>query len=267
MMRCYMRTTSRPLKRFILPVMLVAASVVNADNRDRDRKAIYGLIDSLVACWDRADARGISMLYQADGDIIVPDGSLLRGRNQIENFYSGVFAGGYGASTAIVTVGQLRFLSADLALVDGQFIVRRVLSANNQQLPPDIGFFSIIAQKVSGRWLIVASREMEPLLSSNTVTQPGEARPARKCNRQVFGRVLIDVCVPPADPTQQASIDAIHDPCPEQAHVELLGDVRVVTWDSDVIEMRQLPDPRALQAIRQPRGGKVGQDGPCNQLT
>ena len=164
MMRCYMRTTSRPLKRFILPVMLVAASVVNADNRDRDRKAIYGLIDSLVACWDRADAQGLSMLWQADGDIIVPDGSLLRGRNEIENFYSGVFAGGYGASTATAPIGQLRFLSADLALIDGQFIVRRVLPANSQELPPERGFFSIIAQRVSGCWLIVAVREMEPLL-------------------------------------------------------------------------------------------------------
>jgi len=94
----------------------------------------------------------------------VPDGSLIKGRSQIENFYSGVFAGGYGASTAIATIDQLRFLSADLALVDGQFTVRRVLSANDQQLPPERGFFTIIAQRVSGRWLIVANREMEPLL-------------------------------------------------------------------------------------------------------
>ena len=176
-MRCYMRVTSRPLKQFFFPVMLVAASVVNAENRHQDRDANHRLIDSLVVCWDRADARGMSMLWQADGDLIVPDGSLLKGRNQIESFYSGVFAGGYGASTAIATVGQLRFLSADLALVDGQLIVRRVLSANNQELPPDIGFFSIIARKVSGRWFIVASREMEPLLGSNTVTQPEDARP------------------------------------------------------------------------------------------
>src|SRR6516165_6977501 len=110
----YMRVTPRALKQFILPLMLVAASVVNAANRDQDREAIYRLIDSLVLCWDRADAQGLSMLWQADGDIIVPDGSRLKGRNQIKNFYSGVFAGGYGASTAIATVGQLRFLSADL---------------------------------------------------------------------------------------------------------------------------------------------------------
>jgi uncharacterized protein (TIGR02246 family) len=157
--------------------MLLAASLVSAANRDPDRDAIYGLIDSLVACWDRADAQGLSMLWQADGDIIVPDGSLVKGRNHIETFYSGVFAGGYGASRAIATIDQVRFLSADLALVDGQFIVRRVLAANNQELPPERGFFSIIAQKVSGRWLIVASREMEPLLGSleNTLTQPPQA--------------------------------------------------------------------------------------------
>jgi uncharacterized protein (TIGR02246 family) len=148
----------------MLPVMLVAASVVNADNRDRDRDAIYGLIDSWVACWDRADAQGLAMLWQADGDVIVPDGSLIKGRHEIEDFYSGVFAGGYGASTAMATVGQLRFLRADLALVDGQLIVRRVLSANNQELQPERGFFSIVVEKVSGRWLIVAVREMEPLL-------------------------------------------------------------------------------------------------------
>ena len=177
-MRCYMRVTSRPLKHFILPVMLLAASVVNADNRDQDRDALHGLIDSLAACWNRADAQGLSMLWQADGDIIVPDGSWVKGRIQIENFYAGVFAREYGASRAIVTIGQLRFLSTDVALIDGQFIVRRVLYTNNQELPPERGFFSIIARRASGRWLIVAVREMEPLLSSNTVTQPGEARPS-----------------------------------------------------------------------------------------
>ena len=159
-----MRMASRPLKQFILPVMLVAASVVHADSRDQDRDAIYGLIDSFVTCWDRADAERLSMLWKADGDIIVPDGSLIRGRNQIENFYTEVFAGGYSGSTAIASIDQLRFLSADLALVDGRFTVRRVLATNNQQLPPEEGFFSIIAQRASGRWLIVAVREMEPLL-------------------------------------------------------------------------------------------------------
>jgi uncharacterized protein (TIGR02246 family) len=158
--------------------MLVAASVVNADNRERDRDAIYGLIDSFVTCWDRADAERLSMLWKADGDIIIPDGSLIRGRNRIENFYAEVFAGGYSASTAIASIDQLRFLSADLALVDGQFTIRRVLAANNQELPPERGFFSIVAQKVSGRWLIVASREMEPLLGANIVAQPGEPRPS-----------------------------------------------------------------------------------------
>ena len=57
MMSCCMRVTSRPLKQFFLPVMLVVASVANADNRDPDRDAIYGLVDRLVACWERAAHR------------------------------------------------------------------------------------------------------------------------------------------------------------------------------------------------------------------
>jgi len=144
--------------------MLLTASVANAANRDHDRAAIYGLIDAFVACWDGGDARGISMLWKADGDIIVPDGSLLKGRQQIENFYSGVFSGGYGGSTAIASIDQVRFLSVDLALVDGQFTVRRVLLATSRELPPERGYFSIVAQRVAGRWLIVANREMETLL-------------------------------------------------------------------------------------------------------
>ena len=67
--------------------MNICSRSANADNRDPDRDAIYGLVDRLVACWERADAQGLSELWQADGDIIVPDGSLLRGRNQIESFY------------------------------------------------------------------------------------------------------------------------------------------------------------------------------------
>jgi hypothetical protein len=42
-----MRVTSRPLKQFIVAVTLVAASVVNADNRDPDQLTNVSVWDSL----------------------------------------------------------------------------------------------------------------------------------------------------------------------------------------------------------------------------
>lgn len=59
-----MRVTSRPLKQFILPVMLVAASVANAENRNQDRDAIREF--NLVAIlgnhnYFKVAARGIQL--------------------------------------------------------------------------------------------------------------------------------------------------------------------------------------------------------------
>jgi hypothetical protein len=134
MTHCYMRVTFRPLKQFILPVTLVAASAVNADNRDQVVTRSTALIDSLVTCWDRADPRGLAMLWQADGDIIVSRRKPGKGPER-----------------------------------DREFLLRRI----RQRIRCEQGIAT-----VSGRWLIVASREMEPLLGSNTTTLRGEARPS-----------------------------------------------------------------------------------------
>lgn len=148
--------------RFVA-LMFLAATVANAGNRSGDREAIHGLLDDFVAGWDHRDAHGLSMLWRVDGDFTVPDGTLLKGRTQIEAFYASVFATGYGGSKASATIDQLRFLCGDLAVVDGQIQITGRF-ANNQELPPEKGYFTVIVQRASHHWEIVVNREMEPPL-------------------------------------------------------------------------------------------------------
>ena len=155
---------------------LATATVANAGDRGTDREAILGLIDAFAAGWEHRDAHGLSMLWRTDGDFTVPDGTLLKGRTQIETFYAGVFATGYGGSRASAMIDQVRFLCADFAVVDGQIEVTGRF-ANKQELPPERGYFTAIVQKVSRHWEIVVNREMEPPLGPQARLPIIDARP------------------------------------------------------------------------------------------
>lgn len=155
---------------------LAAATLANAGDRSSDREAILGLIEAFAAGWGHRDAHGLSMLWRADGDFTVPDGTLLKGRTQIETFYASVFATGYGGSRARATIDQVRFLCADFAVIDGQIEITGRF-ANKQELPPERGYFTAIVQKFSRHWEIVVNREMEPPLGPQARLPIIDARP------------------------------------------------------------------------------------------
>jgi len=55
------------------------------------------------------------------------------------------------------------FVTADVALVDGTYVVLNAHDPNGQQLPPRKGLVSSVVIREEGTWLVAASRSMIPI--------------------------------------------------------------------------------------------------------
>jgi len=148
-------------------LVILASYPAMAAAPDGNERAIKALLESFAAKWHDSDAHGLSMFWSADGDFINPDGLVLKGRREIEGFYSQAFSMGYAGSKAAATVDQIRWLKPDLALVDGAFEITGATGSDHRQLPAEKGRYTVVLKKENGHWWIVANREMEP---------PGSAR-------------------------------------------------------------------------------------------
>lgn len=151
--------------QFLTFAALLAALVVtpvHAATELEDELAIGNLIGNFSVLWHQSDAHGLSMFWVADGDFLNPAGMMLRGRGQIEAFYAQAFKMGYAGSTVETTIERVHFLAPDLAIVDGEFDITGASTTEHKPKPAEHGYFTVIAQKSTGKWMVVSNREMEP---------------------------------------------------------------------------------------------------------
>lgn len=78
----------------------------------------------------------------------------------MEEFLIPMIKAGAGKVTQEVTIERVRFLSPDLAIVDGSWTVTGARDAAGKELPPLRGRGVEVVQRMHGRWRFVATREM-----------------------------------------------------------------------------------------------------------
>lgn len=158
------KTVVRHLAVFLTAiVLLLIGSPTFAKAETSDESKIKDMIAEFATAWHKTDAQALSMFWTPDGDFINPNGMVMNGRVEIQGFYAQAFAMGYAGTTASATVSKIKFLSSTMALVDGTFEISGRTGDNGESIPPESGRYSVILVKKSGRWWILANREMEPL--------------------------------------------------------------------------------------------------------
>ena len=65
-----------------------------------------------------------------------------------------------GAGRQTVTIEQIRFITPELATVDGSWIVARARNAEGRELPPIRGRGFELVQEKAGQWRFIVTREM-----------------------------------------------------------------------------------------------------------
>jgi creatinine amidohydrolase len=124
-----------------------------------DERTIRAIGDAFTAHWANADAEHLAGLWAGGGDMIHPDGLIERGADVIRQNRAQLFARKeYRNSRHPVTIGNIRCLSADIAVADGKWELRGVSDANGQPVPILEGLCTLVVKRGQTGWPIEAYR-------------------------------------------------------------------------------------------------------------
>jgi uncharacterized protein (TIGR02246 family) len=118
-----------------------------------DRSSILQFRAAHNVAWNNHNAKALADLYAPDGDRISASGVHYVGRKQIEQSYVKAFAGVYKTSSVKDESTTLRFLTADVALVDVDDMLTTVKPGETVH-----HHVASIYVKQNGQWTMVAER-------------------------------------------------------------------------------------------------------------
>jgi creatinine amidohydrolase len=124
-----------------------------------DERTIRGFGDAFALHWNNGDATNLSLLWSVDGDIVHPDGLTERGRETIRANRAALFMRQeYRGSKHPLTLGNIRCVTADVAVVDGKWELRGLTDANGKPLPTFEGLLTLVVGRGQSGWAIEAYR-------------------------------------------------------------------------------------------------------------
>jgi len=125
--------------------------------------ALRTSVEKAATFWNAGDAAGLSRSWAEDGDLIDAAANHTKGRVAIEKRFTGLLGGPYRGSRMALKVDSIRFLSANVAVLDGHFELSGAHRADGSELPTEKGLFTDVIVKKSGKWAVAFHREMVPI--------------------------------------------------------------------------------------------------------
>lgn len=120
----------------------------------QDEAAVRALEAAYDDAWNRADLDDLVSPFAPDATIVDPFGGVSSGRDEIRRLLSDLLAGTGRGSTHTGTILSVRFVSADVALADGEALIRGLHDADGVALPPLLHRFTDVLVRTAGVWLI-----------------------------------------------------------------------------------------------------------------
>lgn len=120
-----------------------------------DERAIRELVAAFTRAYNEGDAAAVARLFADDARVEQEDGTILEGRDAIEES----FAGSLGMDprpTIALEPERIQFLSADVASEEGRSTVRRGADGEGAEA----GRYEVLYVKRDGKWLHARVREL-----------------------------------------------------------------------------------------------------------
>ena len=145
---------------YVVPFALLfcLGAVYAASTNDEDERMIRGMVDQAVARLNKGDVSALHDFWDENADYVGVDGAMIRGRAQMEAFFRKMAESSKGQQVA--SVEQIRFITPEVATVDGSWTVTGARGADGKELSPIRGRGLEVAQKRNGKWRFIATREM-----------------------------------------------------------------------------------------------------------
>lgn len=142
----------------MIALSLCLGTAFAASGHEADERTLRAMVDQAISRLNRGDVTAFEDLWDDQADYVGVDGMLTKGRQEIQALFREMTKAGTGQQT--VAVEQIRFITPQLATIDGSWTVRGARDINGKELPPVHGRGFELAQKKAGRWRFIATREM-----------------------------------------------------------------------------------------------------------
>ena len=142
----------------LIALSLYFGITLAASGHEKDDRTIRSMVDQAISRLNKGDVTAFDDFWDEHADYVGVDGTLTKGRLQIEALFREMAKSGVGQQT--VTIEQIRFITPELATVDGSWIVAGARDGAGRELPPIKGRGFELVQKNAGRWRFIATREM-----------------------------------------------------------------------------------------------------------
>ncbi len=120
----------------------------------QDEAAVRALEAAYDNAWNRADLDALVSPFAPDATIVDPFGGVSSGRDEIRGLLSALLTGRGRGSTHTGTILSVRFVSADVALADGEAVIAGLHDADGVALPPLVHRFTDVLIRDGDGWRI-----------------------------------------------------------------------------------------------------------------
>lgn len=145
---------------YVVPAALLVClgAFYAASTNEEDEPTIRGMVDQAVGRLNRGDVSALDDFWDESADYVGVDGTLIKGRAQMQTFFRKMAESTKGQQ--IASVEQVRFITPEVATVDGSWTVTGAKGADGKELAPIKGRGFEVVHKRNGKWRFIATREM-----------------------------------------------------------------------------------------------------------
>jgi uncharacterized protein (TIGR02246 family) len=136
-------------KGMVVLVSMALVGRVFAAGTTKDLEEIDAVGAAIDAAWNKGDAKVFAATYVEDGTLTIPAGVVLKGRAEIERFFSTQFAGPLKGTTHTHIRTSIHFIRPDVAVGDGTSEVVGIKGPR----PTAKAMYTAVYVKVKGRWM------------------------------------------------------------------------------------------------------------------
>ena len=111
---------------------IVHASPSKHESKEDDERTIRSMVEQAILRLNRGDVTAFNDFGDEGADYVGVDGRMTKGRTEIQELFRQM-AKGAGQETG--TVEQIRFITPELAMVDGSWTVTGARDASGKELP------------------------------------------------------------------------------------------------------------------------------------
>jgi uncharacterized protein (TIGR02246 family) len=141
-----------------LALLVCLGAVYQAPQNENDERTIRDMVNQAVTRFNKGDFSALDDYWDEGSDYVGVDGTLIKGIAQMKAVLRQM--AGSSAGQQIASIDQVRFVTQELAIVDGSWTVVGAKGPKGKEMPPIKGRGLEVVQKKNGRWRFIATREM-----------------------------------------------------------------------------------------------------------